>query len=298
MILLDTLAPVFVIALLGYALGRASEGLVAPLAKVAFFVLTPSLIMNTLLTGSISAADAGTIALFVFIVHGGLFAGTWAVGRFRGWGRERSVASSLVMSCSNVGNFGLPVLLFAFGEQGFALGVVYVVAHQAFQLMFPLGVAAWEEGQGVKVWVKKILSVPWIYAFAVALLLRGTGGDLPRFLGRPLAMMAQAAIPVQLLILGMQLSRVKFKGMLADVAGLSAAKLLIPPILALGVAELLGVHGILRGVLVLEASAPAAVNAIIISLQYNRDPRLVSGTLLVTTLGSVMTISALLLYLT
>ncbi len=297
MILLDILAPVFVIVLLGYAIGRVSEGVVAPVAKVAFFILTPSLIMNTLLTGSISATDAGTIALFVFIVHGGLFTGTWAIGRFRGWGRERSVASSLVMSCSNVGNFGLPVLLFAFGEQGFALGVVYVVAHQAFQLMLPLGVAAWEEGEGVKAWLRKILSVPWIYAFAAALLLRGTGSGLPDFLGRPLAMLAQAAIPVQLLILGMQLSRVKLRGMLSDVAGLSTAKLLIPPIVALGVTELLGVDGILRSVLVLEASAPAAVNALIISLQYNRDPRLVSGTLLVTTLGSLMTISALLIYL-
>jgi len=298
MILLDTLAPVFVIVFFGYVLGRSTKASVAPLAKVAFFVLTPALIMNTLLKQSISSGEAGTIVLFVFIVHGALFAGSWLVGWTRHWDRERSVATSLVMSCSNVGNFGLPVLLFAFGAQGFALGVVYVVAHQAFQVLFPVSVAAWEDGQSVKAWVKKLLVIPWIYAFAVALVLRGTGAELPGFLGRPLEMMSQAAIPVQLLVLGMQLSRVSFTGLILDVATLSTAKLLIPPILAVVVTEILGVQGVLRGVLILEASAPAAVNAMIISLQYNRRPKLVSGALLVTTLGSLITISALLLYLT
>lgn len=298
MILLDTLAPVFVIVSVGYVLARTTRSPVTPLAKVAFFVLTPALIMNTLLTQSIASTDAGRIVLFVFMVHGALFTGTWGIGKLRGWDRDRRVASSLVMSCSNVGNFGLPVLLFAFGETGFALGVVYVVAHQAFQVLLPVGVAAWDEGQGARAWLKKVLGVPWIYAFAVALAVRATGSDLPGFVAHPLAMMAQAAIPVQLLILGMQLSRVRAADLISDVARLSAAKLVIPPILALAITEALGVRGVLRGVLILEASAPAAVNAMIISLQYNRAPRLVSGTLLLTTLGSLATISALLIYLT
>lgn len=50
----------------------------------------------------------------------------------------------------------------------------------------------------------------------------------------------------------------------------------------------------MRSVLIVEASTPAAVNSLILSLQYNRRPDLVSPVVFLTTIGNLATMGALL----
>jgi len=73
--------------------------------------------------------------------------------------------------------------------------------------------------------------------------------------------------------------------------------LLIPPILAWGVTAALGLEGLLRVVLIVEASTPTAVNALILSLQYDRRPDLTASVVLLTTVGNLATMSVLLMLL-
>jgi len=297
MVFVNVIVPVAVVAGAGFLFGRCTKLDTALLTKLSFHILSPALIFHSLISHSIAASDLSTTVVFVAIVFPSLFALSLLGTRLLRWDRDTRVASILSLCLSNTGNYGLPILLFALGEPGFALGVIYMVTQMAFVIVFGVGAASWEKGMSVPRLLLSILKVPWFYAFALALLVRTFSISLPLPVSRPIELLAQAAIPVQLLLLGMALSKVRIEGLVRQAALLTTAKLLIPPLLAWGVTTALGVEGPLRAVLVVQSSTPTAVNALILSLQYHRRPDLVSSVVLLTTLGNLATMSVLLMLL-
>jgi predicted permease len=293
-VFLNVIVPVGLVAGAGFLFGRFTKYGTEPLTKLSFYVLSPALIFHSLITHSITTEEFTHTVTFVAIAFAVLFALSLAVPRFLRWDQDTRAASVLTLCLNNNGNYGLPVLLFAFGEAGFTLGVIYMVTQMAFVVIFGVGVASWHKGVSLSTLPLSILKVPWFYAFALALIVRAFSIGLPLTVSRPIELLAQAAIPLQLLLLGMALSRFRVEGLLRQAALLTAAKLLIPPVLAWGVTAALGIEGLLRAVLIVQASTPTAVNALILSLQYNRRPDLVASVTLLTTLGNLATMSVLL----
>lgn len=294
MIFADVILPVFLVAGAGYGIAKLTRLDPTILTKIVFHLLTPALIFHVLYTRPVTGGELTDTLLFVFLFHGLLF----GIGYLGAYGthadRDTRAATMLTLSLSNTGNYGLPILLFAFGDKGFALGMLYILGHMAFQITFGVGTAAWDKESGLWRIPLNLLKVTWIYAFALALILRGTGTTLPLPIDRPIELLAQAAIPVQLLLLGVQLAQVQLRGVLREAIPLSAAKLIVPPLLAWGLTALLGIHGLLRAVLIVEGSTPSAVNSLILALQYNRRPDLVSSVVLLTTVGNIVTMGVLL----
>ena len=297
MVFLNVLLPVLLIAGGGFAFSRLVNHDPVVLTKLTFYILTPSLIFYALYTRPVTGGELATTLAFVFLIHGLLFGLAHLGASLFRLDRETRTAAVLTLSLSNTGNYGLPLLLFAFGEKGFALGLLYILGHMAFQITFGVATASWQKGMSPWRIPVNLLKVPWIYAFGIALLLRGTGTTLPVPLYRPIELLSQAAIPVQLLLLGIQLGQVRLRGLMREVVPLTLAKLIIPPVLAFGLTAALGVHGLLRSVLIVEASTPAAVNSLVLSLQYGRRPDLVSSIVFFTTLGNIATMGLLLSFL-
>jgi malate permease and related proteins len=298
MVFFDVLLPVVLVAGCGLLVGRLIDRDPEILAKLAFYVLTPALLFYAIYSRPVSGAALGTVFLFVFVFHGLLFIGGYLGSRVLGLERETRTAATLTLSLSNTGNYGLPVLLFAFKEAGFALGILYILAHMAFQITFGAGIASWRKGMSVWRLPLNLLKIPWLYAFGLALLLKTTGVTLPEAISRPIELLYQAAIPTMLLLLGIELSRVKLRGVIGEAIPLTLVKLIVPPLLAWGLTAALGLHGLLRSVLIVEASTPAAVNSLILSLQYNRRPDLVSPVVFLTTVGNLATMGIVLSLLT
>jgi predicted permease len=296
MVLVDVIIPVVLVAGAGFLFARLIRFDTTALTKLTFYILGPALIFNSMLSPSISATSLGQVTLFVFAVHGALLILGGLGVRFTGWDTDTKTAAVLSFTFNNCGNYGLPVLLFAFGEAGFTLGVLYMVVHQVYQIFFGVGIASWRKGMSIGALLGKILAVPWLYAVVLAAVVRLTSFDLPVALARPIELVAAAAIPVQLLLLGMSLARVQVGSLFRKAAPVSLAKLVIPPFLAWGLAAALGLHGLMRAVLIIEASTPTAVNALILSLQYRRRPELSAAIVLLTTLGGVG-VTTLLLWL-
>jgi len=297
MVLTNVIVPVIIVAGAGFLFARLTRFDVTPLTRLSFYILTPSLIFNSMLNRSISLSDLGEVGLFVLIMQG-LLAGIAFLGtRWTGWDSDTKTSAVLSLSFNNCGNYGLPVLLFAFGEAGFTIGVVYMVAHMVYQIVFGVGIASWHKGMSIRDVVMRILRVPWLYAFALAIVVRLLSLELPQVLARPVELVAGAAIPVQLLLLGISLSTVRIGKLLREAVPISLAKLIIPPLLAWGVATILGVDGLLRAVLILQASTPTAINALILSLQYERRSELTASIVLLTTVGGLGVTSLLLWFL-
>ena len=296
MVLLNVILPVVLVAGTGFLFARLTHVDEKPLTRLSFYVLTPALIFHSMLNRSVSMTDLGDVALFVLIMHGLLLLiGTVGVRRTK-WDEDTRASAVLSLTMNNCGNYGLAILLFAFGDAGFTLGVLYMVSHLLYQVIGGVGIASWHRSMKKRQLVLTILKVPWLYALALALVVRLLGWQLPETLARPVELVAGATIPVQLLLLGMALSRVRIGNLLQQAVPISLAKLIVPPLLAWGLTAILGFDGLLRSVVILQASAPTAVNALVLSLQYGRRSELTASVVLMTTIGA-LGVTSLLLWL-
>lgn len=181
------------------------------------------------------------------------------------------------LTIGNVGNLGLPLCLFAFGEQGLSLGVALYVTNSVGQFtLVPLLQARTSI-------VRTLLTTPVIYAAVVGLTIKLAGAGIPDWLDETLRLLGGLMIPLMLLALGHTVGGLRAHN-LRRALGLGSARLLIAFGVAVGVSTALGIQGIAQGVLVLQGSMPAAVFSYLFAARYERDADDVAGIVLVSTL--------------
>lgn len=293
--MIAVLLPTVLLVGVGWALGRLGHVPSRPFAQAAFWVFSPSLIFESLRTAELSAA--GTVVLFAVLHLLILFILSLVVGRllFRRDAPARA-ATSLVLTFGNCGNLGLPILLFAYGPSAVDVGVVFLAAQTVLLATLGVALAAWDGGR-VRWWsmLGSLLRGPWPYAVGAALLARGTG--LPEALSRATELLASGAIPLFLLLLGLELARVRMEQLAGPAIGLAVFRLVAGGLLAWALAWGFRAEGLLRGSLVIEGSTPSAVNAFLLASQYNRRPDLAASALFLSTLLSLGTLSVTLVLL-
>jgi len=292
--LLEVILPIFLVGGAGAVIGRLTRLDATLLTRVMLYVFGPALIFRSLYTSTVAGGDVLRIAVFAVTLQIALFATSRILGRLLKWEDDTRAAGSLVMTFANCATYGLAVLLFAYGEAGFTLGVVYVLASSLMQATLGVGIGAWHRGMKLRTWLGQAARVPWLYAFLLAVLFRVTGWRLPVGVYRGIELLAAGTIPVQLVLLGIQLSRVPLRGVAREAVWLTGFKLALPPFLAWGLTAAMGVDGLLRSVLIVEASMPSAINALILSMHFNRRPELAATVVFLTTLLSLGTLTIIL----
>jgi predicted permease len=293
-VLLEVILPIFLVGAAGALIGRLTRLDATLMARIVLYLLGPALIFRSLYTSTVVGEDVLRIAAFVVMLHISLLTVSRILGRTLGWEDDTRAVGSLVMTFANCGTYGLAVLLFAYGEAGFTLGVVYMLTSSLLQATLGVGIAAWHRGMRLRTWLGKAARVPWLYAFLLALLFRATGWVLPVGIDRGIDLLASAAIPVQLVLLGVQLARVPLRGVAREAVWLTSLKLALPPLLAWGLTTMLGVEGLLRSVLIVEASMPSAINALILSMHFKRRPELAATVVFLTTMLSLGSLTLIL----
>lgn len=297
-VLLNVVGPVVLLVLTGYLLGRYRPVEVSSLAPVSMYVFAPALVFQSLTHTPLTTGYAPRLLVACGVHLLAMVGVALAVGRLLGLQGPRRAAFVLPVFHYNAGNYGLPVSLFAFGPPGFqAATLVFVV--NATLGNFTAGVAAaWGSRGGLRRAVADMLRLPLVYAAALAVAVVATGWRVPEWLDRTVAILAAGAIPLLVVTLGIQLAQgggVRASGELV-VAGV--LRLVASPLVALGLASVLGLEGVGRQVFVLVAGMPAAVNAFLFASEFGCDPSFVAGAVFATTVASFLTVSAILLWLT
>jgi predicted permease len=177
----------------------------------------------------------------------------------------------------NTGNMGLPLCLFAFGEQGLAYGIVFFMVMTV--LHFSLGLAM-VSGEGV---FKTLLTNPLVHSVWVAIILQLTHWKLPLWLSNTIDLLGQFAIPLMLIALGASLASLAVKNVMISLK-FSFVRVLGGCAIAWVICEIFNIEGVMRGVLILQSSMPAAVFNYLIADRYRRDPQAVAGIVVASTL--------------
>ena len=288
--------PIFVIAGVGYLLARHVSVQVQPVSRVTFHALAPALVFNILTTSTLSGFDFGRMAAFHLLVAASSAVMARVAAIPLRLDRASLSAFLLVVVCSNSGNYGLPVALLAFGREALAFASVYFVSSAIFSYTGGVLLAA-SGRRSIAQALGGVVRVPAVYGALAAAITLAFGFHVPDAIARPMALLSDAALPMMVLVLGMQLERATWPDRPGMVIAASLLSLVATPLAALGVAHLLGLQGPALQAGVLQASMPTAVITTILALEFDVAPNFVTSVVCVTTLLSPFTLTVMIAYL-
>lgn len=287
--LLDVLLPVFVVLAAGVVLGRTLRLEIGPLNRLGLYGAVPALVFTSLATTELAAASVGVLVagqLLFLLTMGG--AAALLSRLLEGPQRRGFVATSLF---GNSGNMMLPLALFAFGEAGLGRALVLFVLSSV--VLFSCGPLVLAPSRGLReLPLGGVLRLPVLWAALLGLACNALGVLPPTGVMRGLDLLGDAAIPVVLLVLGLQIGGTGMLRPSPMTLFAAAFKLVGGPLLGFACAWLVGARGLDLAVLVLLAAMPPAVNTFMLSLEFGGDAEEVARTVVLATFGAALSVSA------
>ena len=292
----DDIVPIFAIAGIGFLLARHFDASVKTVSKLSFNALSPCLVFDQLVTSHITGSEFGRMALFCVLLTAAMGLAAWLAAIPLRLDRQTFSSFLLVVMFSNSGNYALPVVLFAFGRDALGYASVYFVTSAT--LVYTVGVLVAASGRrSVRRALMGVARVPAIYAVVAAGVMMLTRATVPLAVMRPISMLSDAALPIMLLVMGMQLERAVRPTHPTAVAVAVGLSLLVGPIVGVGLSSLLGFSGPARQAAILLASMPAAVVTTVLALEFDLDPSFATSTVFVSTMLSPFSLVLIIAYL-
>jgi len=296
LVFLNVVTPVFILVVIGYFVGPRLKIEARSLSRTAYFVFIPAFVFNIISEAKIDSELALQMLSFILVAQIAVALLGFLVGKALRQSREITAAFVLIATFGNVGNFGLPLIVFRLGETARTYATVYFVATVFISFVICVGVASWARSGGVTA-VFSVFKTPALIALIPALVFNITDVEVPIFLSRLSGLLGQAMIPVMLITLGVQMGEIPKIKINFNVFAASTVRLIGGPVLALLIVPYFGLEGLERSTGILQAAMPAAVLASIIALEYKLLPEFVTTTVLFSTLYSILTLTVILTFI-
>ena len=292
--LLPAVLPVGLIIAIGFIVGRTLSLKRSTLSQLALYVLSPALVVDSLYRTQLPFASSSRLLVGFALTSATIYLAVGLVSKLLQLATPLSRAITAIIMFPNNGNMGLPVVSFALGAAGLDRAIVYMIGSSF--LMFCFGPAI-IKGNGLFEGFKLTLRLPLIWAILLGVSLRLLSIELPWELDKGIQRLGEAAIPIALIVLGMQLSETKFKPRIKELL-VVLARLIVAPAIAYFIGRLLQLETLDLQVLVLQSAMPTAVNSYIIVSEFGGDKDLVARAIVTSTLMSFITLPIILLLIT
>jgi malate permease and related proteins len=285
---LAAVLPVLATAGLGFLWVRSGRTLeTTTLTPLIVGIGTPCLIFSTFAKTSIPAGSFAAVALasisaiLCFALVGA------AVLRLT---RLRVRAFLPTLTFPNNGNLGLPLALYAFGQEGLSYAIVFFAISTVGQFTVGQAIAA-----GAANW-RGMLRMPLIYAVALGAAQSVWGLPLPGWLIQTIALIGGMTIPLMLLMLGASLALLPVEtfGLAALLAGLRIGSGVA---IGIGIALAFSLDGSARAIVILQSAMPPGIYNYLFAQRWNTQPQEVASVVVLATLASIVSVPALLHFL-
>jgi malate permease and related proteins len=291
--LFQVIVPLSIPVIIGALLVRYKNLETKHLLTLVLYYLTPAMIFKNLITAQISFEDVYKTVAFCIINLIVLRLIASMLGKTLKLSASETAGLTLISTLTNCVNYGLPLILLAFGELGLDRASVFVIVQIIIVNTVGVYFAARSNFSGKNA-VKSVFSLPAIYAAALAMLLRAFNLHLPAGIEKSIVMISEAYSPIVLAILGAQMAGVKNSELEPGVhkafwSGM-AVRLLVSPLVACIILFILNIKGILFSVIIILSTMPVAVNSVILAEKFDAAAKVVSKCILWTTLASFITL--------
>lgn len=285
--LFNVLAPVFITVGLGYAWAKFKLDIdPAFISRLVINIGSPALVFHGLTTMNASTRDFATLAVIAAGMLALFVAVNAVVLKSLGKPLQRWLHP---LSFPNWGNLGLPICLFAYGDTGLTLALAFYAVGSVTQLTIGLIIASGEWRPAL------LMRMPMVYFIGAALLFLGAGTTPPVWLLNTTKLIGGMMIPLMLLSLGASLAQLHI-GHVRESAGFVVYRFALGLGLAVGIAGLLELEGVARGVVIIQGAMPIAVLNYLLAARFNNMPSFVASLVLLSTLLTFVTIPLVLLF--
>jgi predicted permease len=267
--------PIFAIVAVGYLYSRWRQPDMTSANQINMTILLPALIFHVLSGKDFQLAEYGWLALgaAVIVLGSGLLA--LPVAKASGLSFKTFVPP---MMFTNSGNIGLPLAVFAFGEQALPAAVVLFLVENG--LHFTLGTYLMDH----RAPLRKVLVQPIVAATLVGMVFSLFRWGVPTPLRETVNLLGQASIPLLLFSLGTRLTSVDFRewriGLLGAVICPVTGALML-----LIVQPFLSLTPLQSSLLLVFSALPPAVLNYLVAEQYRQEPGKVAS---IVMLGNLM----------
>ena len=290
--LLLIVLPAFLIFTTGFIGQRFLKFDIKSISKLSLYLLLPFLTFNTFYTNQLNS-DYFYMFIFTVLITVVLVGFTFLTGKLLKVDRPHMSALQLGSIFPNSGNYGAPVVLFAFGPTAFNYAIIIMVIHGF--LINSLGIFLASLGgagsNGIKSALFRLSRMPVLYGALLGIIFQILNIPLPSTIIDGISMVGSASIPVVMLMLGMQLAEIKpQKFNVKFVSSATLLRMVVSPLLAVVLVQIMPVSELIKQVFILLAAMPVAANTTLLAVQFDCKPDLTSFTTLVTTLLSLISI--------
>jgi len=289
----NNLLPIFLIAGIGYLVGRWLRISPKPISQIIFYIFSPALIFDLISNSQLSITTIFQVGAIVTSIALILSLLAYLIGK--AFHLERKLLAAVIMLAilPNAGNYGLSVNLFAFGDEALAYASLYFSF--SVILTYTLGVIIASLGTvDVKTSFRSLLKVPAIYAVSLAFIFMAYQLQLPLPVERAISLLSDATIPAMLVLLGLQLQSITRNLHITALSISTILRLVVSPLLGFAISLLLGLQGAALQAVVSESAMPSAVTNTVLATEYNLEPAFVASVVFYTTILSPLTVTPLL----
>lgn len=289
-VLTQNILPIFLVAGAGFWLRRRYGVAPKAVSHIVFNVFGPCLVFASLVNSQLPAEELAELTVFALLAILTMGALALIVGRLSNMSRPALVTLLITVMFANGGNYGLTFNQLRYGDPGLTRAVVYFTVSTI--LVYSLGVFIASTGKlSWQASLRRLLSVPALYAVIAALLVYQFEIAVPGPLMRAVEIAAEGAVPTMIIVLGMQMAGIGrvFSWRFAGLA--TAMRLVVGALVATAIAGLLGLQGLNRSVSILEASMPTAVITTVLATEFDVQPQVTTSIVVLSTLLSPITLA-------
>jgi len=311
--ILSIISPLIVVALLGYICTKTrwlSRDQLNALSKFTFSISIPAFLFYQMAKADLSDQVSPQLFAAFYLPVLTCYLITWLISYFfykekhlnnRDNTSKKDSAASAVFalgaSYSNTVIVGLPVLLASMGEQ--VIGIIFLIVTFHSAMLFALTSAIStkansQHGMKIFIWVnfiKQTVNNPLIISILSGLAINILGISLPDFLQASLSLISKPAIPLALFILGASLAFYQVRQELTFISIACFSKLILLPILVLIASQyIFKLDPLIVTVLVILSACPTGVNAYLIAVTHQQHQQTVAGTVVLSTLLSIVSV--------
>lgn len=303
------LVAIFAIVAIGYIADRArwlGEGDAARvLSNAAFYLFVPALLFRTTARIDLHTLPWRTLAAF-FVPAIGCLLAVYLFGRRAQNAAGPAAAPSvraLSVSFGNTVQLGIPMATALFGVEGLAVHLAIVSLHALLLLTVATTLVELDLARAqavhrggehslsatLRTTVRNTVIHPVVLPVLVGLLFNLAGFRIPALADETLLLLAQAVVPVCLVVIGMSLAHYGVRGALRGAVWIAAAKLLLLPALVLVAGHWgAGLIGMPLAVIVLCAALPVGSNALLFAQRYQTLEHEATAAIVISTFGFVV----------
>ena len=309
--LTDKLLPIFLLALAGYLFGRSkafdSGQVTRGISNVAFYLFVPALLFRTTARIDLSSLEFRALAVF-FVPTLLLMLIVVAFERRRQVEEDVATVRSLSVTFGNTVQIGIPVSLAAFGEAGLAIHATIIAVHGLVMLTMATVMMEWARRDRARTMSLDSVLMPMFRQTLVhPVILPVLAGfawnilklPLPGPVDATLVILAQAAVPLCLVLIGLSMAHYGVSGVVKPAVAQSAVKLLIHPLMVAVVAFwVVPLDRTAAAVTVMCAALPIGANPLLFAQRYNVAERETTAAIVISTVAYGGTVILLLAVLT